>query len=53
LPITFEHTLKVTQLEFIHGDPFDRILVAQAMVDHLVIISRDNNINKYPVEVLW
>jgi len=53
LPITFEHTLKVAELEFIHGDPFDRILIAQAMVDHLAIISKDKNIKKYPVEVLW
>jgi PIN domain nuclease of toxin-antitoxin system len=53
LPITFEHTLKVAELDFIHGDPFDRILIAQGIVDHLAIISQDGNIGKYPVEVLW
>lgn len=53
LPITFEHTLKVAELDFIHGDPFDRILVAQCIVDHLTIISKDGNIEKYPIEVLW
>ena len=53
LPITFEHTLKVAELEFIHSDPFDRILVAQGIVDRLTIISKDRNIQKYPVELLW
>jgi len=53
LPITFEHTLKVAELDFIHGDPFDRILVAQCIVEHLAIISKDGNIEKYPIEVLW
>jgi len=38
LPITFEHTLKVAELKFIHGDPFDRILISQALVDHLAIV---------------
>jgi PIN domain nuclease of toxin-antitoxin system len=53
LPITFEHTLKIAELDFIHGDPFDRILVAQCIVDRLAIISKDGNIEKYPIEVLW
>lgn len=53
LPITFEHILKVAELDFIHGDPFDRILVAQGIVDRLAIISTDKNIKKYPVEVIW
>ena len=53
LPITFEHTLKVAELEFIHGDPFDRILIAQCIVEQLAIISKDSNIEKYPIEVIW
>lgn len=53
LPIIFEHILKVAKLDFIHGNPFDRILIAQSIVDHLAIISKDGNIEKYPVEVLW
>lgn len=53
LPITFEHTLKVAEIDFIHGDPFDRVLIAQGIVDHLAIISKDGNIEKYSVEVLW
>lgn len=53
LPITFEHTLKVAELNFIHNDPFDRILIAQGIVDHLGIISKDSNIAKYPVEIIW
>jgi PIN domain nuclease of toxin-antitoxin system len=53
LPIAFEHTLKVAELEFFHSDPFDRILIAQGMVEQLTILSRDNTMQKYPVEVLW
>ena len=53
LPITFEHTLKLAELEFIHSDPFDRILVAQGIVDRLTIITKDINIQKYPVGLLW
>lgn len=53
LPITFEHTLKLAELDFIHGDPFDRILIAQCIVEHLAIISKDSNIEKYPIKVLW
>jgi PIN domain nuclease of toxin-antitoxin system len=53
LPITFEHTLKVAELDFIHSDPFDRIIIAQSIVDNLIIISKDGNIKKYPVELIW
>jgi PIN domain nuclease of toxin-antitoxin system len=53
LPITFEHTIKVAELEYLHGDPFDRILIAQGIVDNLTIISRDTHMPKYPVKVLW
>ncbi len=53
LPITFEHTLKVAELEFIHGDPFDRIFIAQCIVEQMAIISKDSNIEKYPIEVIW
>ena len=53
LPITFEHTLILAELEFIHSDPYDRILVAQGIVDRLTIITKDINIQKYPVGLLW
>lgn len=53
LPIVFDHTLLVTQLEFHHRDPFDRILIAQAISENMTIISRDENFDNYQVEVIW
>jgi len=53
LPISFEHTLIVSSLEFIHRDPFDRLLVAQAIHEKMIIITKDSNITKYRVKTLW
>jgi PIN domain nuclease of toxin-antitoxin system len=53
LPIFFEHTLLITQLEFHHRDPFDRLLIAQAISENMTIISKDQHILKYQAKVLW
>lgn len=53
LPITFEHALTVSNLEFIHRDPFDRLLISQCKTDNLIIVSKDENIAKYNIETLW
>jgi len=53
LPISFEHTLIVSGLEFIHRDPFDRLLIAQAIHEKMIIITKDSNITKYHVKTLW
>ena len=54
LPISFEHTLIVSALPLFHRDPFDRILIAQAMEENLSIISRDKNFQLYKnVNLLW
>jgi PIN domain nuclease of toxin-antitoxin system len=53
LPITFEHALTVSNLEFFHRDPFDRLLISQCVTDNLVIVSKDENIAKYDIETLW
>jgi PIN domain nuclease of toxin-antitoxin system len=53
LPITFEHALTVSNLEFIHRDPFDRLLISQCITDNLKIVSKDKNIAKYNIETLW
>ncbi len=44
LPITFEHIMEVAHLDFIHRDPFDRILIAQGIKEHLLIVTKDENI---------
>jgi PIN domain nuclease of toxin-antitoxin system len=53
LPISFEHIIEYEGLEFIHRDPFDRMLVAQAMVDNLTVLTKDENICKYKVKTKW
>jgi len=53
LPITFEHTSKVTALNFIHKDPFDRMIIAQAITEKLAIIGKDNNFHQYNVKMIW
>lgn len=53
LPIKLEHVLTVSNLEFFHRDPFDRLLISQCVTDNLVIVSKDENIAKYDIEILW
>ncbi len=52
LPITIAHALAVGKLPDHHADPFDRMLVAQAQVEGLTLISRDTRINKYRIHIL-
>ncbi len=47
LPITIQHTHELAQLESIHNDPFDRILLAQAKTERLIFITRDSQSLKY------
>jgi len=53
LQISVEHTVAYEALELVHRDPFDRILVAQAMVEKMTIITKDDNIQKYIVKTNW
>ncbi len=49
LPITVAHTLALEKLPAHHGDPFDRMIIAQAQHEGLTVITRDPDIHKYPV----
>jgi PIN domain nuclease of toxin-antitoxin system len=49
LPITISHTLAERTLPHHHRDPFDRILIAQALHEGFRLVSRDSEIAKYPV----
>jgi len=49
LPITISHALAVGELPRHHNDPFDRILVAQAKVEDLTLVTRDENLTKYDI----
>ncbi len=53
LPISFADTVRVCNLPFHHRDPFDRILIAQAIERSLVLVSRDRVFTAYPVRQLW
>jgi PIN domain nuclease of toxin-antitoxin system len=53
LGIELAHTAVVSQLSFHHRDPFDRLLIAQAMVEQMPIVSGDTNFDAYDVKRLW
>jgi PIN domain nuclease of toxin-antitoxin system len=52
LPITIAHTRGTSELKFHHTDPFDRLLIAQAKLENLTLVTRDPYIGKYPVSTL-
>lgn len=47
LPVNTEHTVAVNELPNLHKDPFDRILIAQARVEGLVLLTVDKKVAKY------
>ncbi|MGD9529348.1 type II toxin-antitoxin system VapC family toxin [Pseudonocardia sp.] len=52
VPITYEHVVGVADLPPHHSDPFDRLLIAQARVEGVPIVTADRNIPRYDVETL-
>lgn len=53
LPIQISHGLHVYHLPPHHQDPFDRMLIAQAKLEKLTLLSADEQMGKYDIEVLW
>jgi len=53
LPITLDHVLALNDLPAHHKDSFDRLLIAQAIVEDAVLVSSDPIFAKYTVELLW
>lgn len=53
LPVTAEHAWRVRDLPRHHGDPFDRLLVAQAQGERLPIVTADSEFAPYDVTVVW
>ncbi|MEO1145800.1 MAG: type II toxin-antitoxin system VapC family toxin [Cyanobacteria bacterium J06638_22] len=53
LPVTFADTAQYRHLPLHHRDPFDRILVAQAINYNLVLVSRDKAFDAYPMQRMW
>jgi PIN domain nuclease of toxin-antitoxin system len=53
LPVSHQHALAVFGLPDHHRDPFDRMLIAQANLEDMILITADRAIEKYPVNILW
>ena len=53
LPIRYEHILQLEMLPPNHSNPFDRLLIAQAITESLPILTNDTKVREYPVKVLW
>lgn len=53
LHIEHRHALHIASLPMHHRDPFDRILIAQAQLENLPIITADDRFEQYDVQVLW
>lgn len=53
LPVELSHVIGLASLPDHHKDPFDRLLIAQAMIEDIVLISNDPRIARYPVQLIW
>jgi PIN domain nuclease of toxin-antitoxin system len=53
LSITIFHSIYTSKLPDIHKDPFDRMIIAQSKVESMPLISKDKNIKKYKVPIVW
>jgi len=53
IPINYEHLLQLSKLPSHHNDPFDRLIIAQAIAEELIIITRDKIFKNYKVKQIW
>lgn len=53
LPVEISHLKELQTLTYYHKDPFDRLLISQAIAESLTLISSDSEFKKYVVELLW
>jgi PIN domain nuclease of toxin-antitoxin system len=53
LPIRHAHLARLRELPHIHKDPFDRMLVAQAIEEGLTLVTADATLHRYPVAWIW
>ncbi len=53
LPVQIHHAAQVYKLPMHHADPFDRLLIAQSQVESMPLLTADEEIRKYDVEVVW
>ena len=53
LPVRVAHVDRLDDLPEFHKDPFDRMLVAQALTEECALLSRDSGLARYGVPVVW
>jgi PIN domain nuclease of toxin-antitoxin system len=53
LPIKISHIIELENLPFHHKDPFDRILISQAITENMILVSADKKFADYQVDLLW
>lgn len=53
IQITFEHLLILSKLPNHHSDPFDRLIISQAIAEDLILITRDKGLKKYKIKQQW
>jgi PIN domain nuclease of toxin-antitoxin system len=53
LPVQISHALRVYDQPPHHADPFDRLLIAQCQMESLPLITKDEEIKQYDLEVIW
>lgn len=53
LDIVFPHVCKVAKLPLLHRDPFDRILLAQAQIEQMTLVTADEILTQYGSDILW
>lgn len=53
LSITISHLNKVNTLKFVHRDPFDRLIIAQSLVENIPLISKGTKFHDYGVNLIW
>jgi PIN domain nuclease of toxin-antitoxin system len=53
LSISPKHLSVVAELPLHHRDPFDRLIIAQAMIEGIPVVSHDGDFPQYPVQIVW
>ena len=53
LPVNLAHALYLENLPLHHKDPFDRLLISQAIVENMILVSNDSKFSAYPVNLWW
>ncbi len=53
IPVRLEDLVRLEELPWIHRDPFDRLLIAQAQEDNVPLLTSDAQVLQYPVKTIW